>query len=90
MAIPNIVKIEVEIKTLKDLRRARGWSQEEAAHACGLSQAYWAELEDGRRYGMPKKVKQIADAFGLHYYDVVAIILRTHEVANAGAGDNNE
>ena len=76
--------INVEIATLKDLRLARNWSQEEAAERCGISRAYWTELEEAKRYGMPKKVKQIADAFGLHYYDVVAIILRTHELANNG------
>jgi transcriptional regulator with XRE-family HTH domain len=90
MLITNTVKVEVEIQTLKELRQTRGWSQEDAATACGMSQAYWAELEDGKRYGMPKKIKQIADAFGLHYYDVVAIILRTDELANAEAAVTTE
>jgi transcriptional regulator with XRE-family HTH domain len=81
--------ITVDVKTLRHLRLAHNLDQEQAAARCGLSTGYWSELEEGKRYGMPKKVKQIADAFGLHYYDVVAIILRTHELAN-GTSDADE
>lgn len=79
--------INVQVTTLRQLRQAHGLTQEEAAAKCGVSAGYWSELEEAKRYGMPKKVKQIADAFGLHYYDVVAIILRTHELAANDDGD---
>jgi transcriptional regulator with XRE-family HTH domain len=59
MDIPNKARIEVEIKTLKDLRRTHRLSQEEAAEACGLSQAYRAELEAGKRRPSPKEIDAI-------------------------------
>jgi len=77
--------ITINITTLPDLRIAHGLTVEEAAAKCGIASGYRSELEDAKRYGMPKKIKRIADAFGLHYYNPVAIILRNHELANGGA-----
>ena len=34
---------------LADARRAKGWTQEEAAARLGVSQTYWSFLENGRR-----------------------------------------
>jgi transcriptional regulator with XRE-family HTH domain len=82
--------ITVNVTTLRQLRLAHDLTVEEAAVKCGIASGYWSELETGRRLGTPKKIKQIADAFGLHYYDVVAIILRTHEVAHGDGGNGDD
>ena len=58
--------INGKVTTLRQLRTAHGLTQEEAAAKCGISPGYWSDREEAKRYGMPKKIKQIADAFGLH------------------------
>jgi transcriptional regulator with XRE-family HTH domain len=73
--------IRVSVNTLRQLRLAYGLDQKKAAVRAGISEGYWHELETGKRDGSPKKIRLIAAAFGLGYYDIVRMIERSREVA---------
>src|SRR4249919_2428027 len=48
-SICNMMEMEALVTWLADARRAKGWTQAEAAARLGLSQTYWSFLENGRR-----------------------------------------
>lgn len=48
---------------VRELRRERGWSQEELAHRSGLHRTYISSLERGERNASLKIVQRLADAF---------------------------
>ncbi len=50
---------------LKQRRRERGWSQEEAAVRLGLSQSYVSMLERGNRPLSPRLARKVALVYGL-------------------------
>jgi transcriptional regulator with XRE-family HTH domain len=50
---------------LKQRRRERGWSQEEAAVRLGLSQSYVSMLENGSRPLSPRLARRVGRAYGL-------------------------
>jgi transcriptional regulator with XRE-family HTH domain len=50
---------------LRQLRKSRGWSQAEMAHAFGLDRSYLAEIEEGKRNVSLINLKVIADGFKL-------------------------
>ncbi len=50
---------------LKQRRRERGWSQEEAAVRLGLSQSYVSMLENGSRPLSPRLARKVARVYGL-------------------------
>ena len=50
---------------LKQRRRERGWSQEEAAVRLGLSQSYVSMLERGNRPLSPRLARKVARVYGL-------------------------
>lgn len=50
---------------LRRLREQRGWTQTEAAAACGVSVQYWNDVERARRKPGAKILNGIAGAWGL-------------------------
>lgn len=54
---------------LRMLREELGWSQREAAAACGITFGEWQSMETGRKArGLDEKIRRIADVSG---YDPV-------------------
>ena len=49
-------------QNLKELRLARGWSQEEFAHRAGIHRTYISDLERGARNPTIKIVEQLSTA----------------------------
>ena len=58
---------------LKYLRVQRGYSLEELADHSGLSRAYIHDIERGRRYPKPDKIKALADALDVSYDYMVSL-----------------
>lgn len=52
-------------KRIKELRKERGWSQEQFALECGLDRTYISGLEKGKRNVSLINIKKIASCFGL-------------------------
>ena len=52
-------------RNVSRLRRARGLSQEELAHAAELRQAYLSQLEAGKRNPTIRTLIRIAEALGV-------------------------
>ena len=51
---------------IRQLRKARGWTQEELAHRCGYSgKSVICKVEAAERPGNTEKIKKIADALGV-------------------------
>lgn len=50
---------------LRDVRLARGWTQEETAQRVGVSQGYWSFLESGRRRPSARLRRRLAELFDL-------------------------
>lgn len=57
--------IEEGQQPVKVLRQFRGFSQVQLAKAAGLSQAYIAEIETGRKHGTAESLKAIAQVLGV-------------------------
>lgn len=52
-------------KRIKELRKARGLDQLQAANIIGVSRSQWSNLENGKRNLNIQQIKQIADYFGV-------------------------
>ncbi|MDQ2808756.1 MAG: helix-turn-helix transcriptional regulator [Chloroflexota bacterium] len=50
---------------VRQLRRAKDWSQEELAHQCGLHRTYIGGVERGERNISAVNLLRIATAFGI-------------------------
>ncbi|MBI2900431.1 MAG: helix-turn-helix transcriptional regulator [Planctomycetes bacterium] len=50
---------------IRDVRRRRGWSQEELAHVSGLSRTFMGTVELGRKAASLATVHRIAEALGV-------------------------
>ena len=50
---------------IRQLRKDRGWSQEELAHRSKLHRTYISSLERGRRNVSLKALEQLASAFSV-------------------------
>lgn len=55
MAVGNVNPIKI-------IRKHRGMTQDDLAHACGLSRPYLTEIETGRKEGSIRTLKSIAKA----------------------------
>lgn len=64
---------------VRDLRRARGWSQEHLAELAGLDRTYVSGLERGKRNPALSTQERLARALGSD----LASILRTAESASS-------
>ena len=52
-------------KRLRELRRARDWSQEEFAYRIGMDVSYLSELETGKKEPCLTRIERIAKGFGI-------------------------
>ncbi|KAB1496519.1 helix-turn-helix domain-containing protein [Serratia proteamaculans] len=62
------MKNELQIKfgqRVRELRKERGWSQEEFADRCGLDRTYVSGIERGVRNPTLEVIGVIANGFGL-------------------------
>jgi transcriptional regulator with XRE-family HTH domain len=50
---------------VRQLRKAKGWSQEQFAFECGLDQTYISGIENGRRNVSIVNVEKMCKAFGV-------------------------
>ena len=50
---------------VRELRKAKGWSQEEFAHHCGLDRTYEGSVERGERNVALRNIERIAAALGI-------------------------
>lgn len=60
--------------TLAELRRKRGWSQEELALRAGISQRHLSFLETGRSRPGPSSLRELAIALGLRAWEQRALM----------------
>ncbi len=56
-------------KRLRELRQAKGLSQEKFAYECELDRTYIASIEQGRRNVSIANIEKIANAFGMSVSD---------------------
>jgi transcriptional regulator with XRE-family HTH domain len=56
---------EILSESVRNLRKQRGWSQEEFAHRCGLHRTYVGAIERGERNITLATLDAIATAFGV-------------------------
>lgn len=52
-------------QAIRELRRERGVTQEDLAHACGLDRSYMGGIERGERNPSLKNILRIADGLGV-------------------------
>jgi len=57
-------------RRVRDLRKARGLSQEDFAAECGLDRTYISGIERGRRNVSLRNLEVIAKAFGISLADL--------------------
>lgn len=57
---------------VRELRRARGWTQEVLAEQVGTGRGYLAEIEGGRRAATIDTIHRIAVALGVTIADLFA------------------
>jgi DNA-binding XRE family transcriptional regulator len=60
-------------QTVKELRARRGMTQEDVAHAAGVSRGYLGELEQGRRRASFEGVVRIAHALDIDLRELVEL-----------------
>jgi len=56
---------------LKELRKARGWTQKHVADLCAMSQSYYAEVENGTRQSNARLLESFAKAYGVEPRDLI-------------------
>ncbi|OOQ61536.1 helix-turn-helix domain-containing protein [Mucilaginibacter pedocola] len=59
-------------KTIRLLRRQRGWAQRDAASRLGISIPVFSKIEAGITDMSLSRIQQIADLFGLPIVDILA------------------
>lgn len=52
-------------RRVRELRKARGYSQESFAHACGLDRTYIGGIERGERNVALRNIERIARTLGI-------------------------
>jgi transcriptional regulator with XRE-family HTH domain len=52
-------------KRLRQLRKDRGWSQEELAYRVGIDISFLSELENGKKEPCLRKIKELAQGLGI-------------------------
>ncbi|HGM6985559.1 helix-turn-helix domain-containing protein [Serratia marcescens] len=63
------MKNELQIKfgqRVRELRKERGWSQEEFADRCGLDRTYVSGIERGVRNPTLLSINRISECFGIN------------------------
>jgi transcriptional regulator with XRE-family HTH domain len=62
-------------KVLRDLRTAKGWTQEELAFETGLERTYVSLLERGRGQPTLAAILQISDGIGITASDLIGRVV---------------
>jgi transcriptional regulator with XRE-family HTH domain len=57
---------------LRDLRKAKGWTQEKLAESAGMAKTHVAHLETGRRWPSPTAIVALAGSLGVSEPDLFA------------------
>lgn len=56
---------------LKELRTVRGWTQEQAAEACGIAYKYFQHVESGRRPNLRlETLEKLASGYGVELWQL--------------------
>lgn len=55
----------VLIKNLKELRKAKGWNQDDLAENAGYSIGFIADIERGKSWVSPEAIEKISEALGV-------------------------
>jgi transcriptional regulator with XRE-family HTH domain len=63
--------VSVVASNVRRLRAARGWSQEDLAHHCGLHRTYVGAIERGERNLTLATLERLAAAFGVAPTDLL-------------------
>lgn len=64
---------ELLAQRIRELRREKGWSQEELADVCGLHRTYIGSLERAERNVGVDILGKLAAAFGISVYELLNI-----------------
>lgn len=68
----DIAKLILGFK-IRHLRTQRGTSYQELAKKTGLSVSYLNDIEKGKKYPKPDKIRALAEAFQLNYDDLISM-----------------
>jgi len=68
----DIAKLILGFK-IRHLRTQRGTSYQELATKTGLSVSYLNDIEKGKKYPKPDKIRALAEAFQLNYDDLISM-----------------
>lgn len=69
----NFVTMDIKVKIgkrLRELRNARGLSQEKFAYECELDRTYIASIEQGKRNVSIVNIEKIANALDMSVYEL--------------------
>lgn len=69
-----IPRMPLDLEKVRRLRQERGWTQEEAALACGVGtgRAVWADIESGRKANLTiDRLEKIAKGLGVRPCDLL-------------------
>lgn len=55
----------VLIKNMKELRKAKGWNQDDLAEKTGYTRGFIADIERGKSWVSPEAIEAIGAAFGV-------------------------
>ncbi len=66
----GIATLPADVARLRTLRRRRGWTQAQLAHAAGVGVATIARLEAGEAEARPSTMSRIVQALGVRITDV--------------------
>jgi transcriptional regulator with XRE-family HTH domain len=73
------------LERLWKLRRLKGWTQEEAAEACGIGYKYFQHIEGGRRPNLRlETLEKLAQGYGLQLWQLFAPSFPGQEEAAPG------
>ena len=64
--------LQVLGERIRDLRKARGWSQERFADICGVHRTYMGHLERGEKNVSFNTLSRLADALGISLAELVS------------------
>lgn len=56
---------------LKALRTAKGWTQAEVASKCGMSTAFYSEIESGKKAANSQRLQKFAEVFGVPAFELI-------------------
>ena len=71
---------------LRQLRRLKGWTQQELADAAGLALDTISDLERGAREPRPHTMRRIAQALGVRIQDITEFVQERPKAVDDGGG----